>query len=171
MREFLSLSLSVWLWVCVAVCVCLCECVWGRVFCFYSIDAFTVRVQCIFSVYSVNLHAGYECVDSVNLHAGLFKVISVCTQWTYMLACLDRRNTSVLRMASATSSFLAASCSLMACRNSTGSFMWHLSQTEGQFQKIHPQVDQVNGRNKSLSSWNCTHSLWSSFPFTLALLS
>lgn len=39
--------------------------------------------------------------------------------WTYLLACLDIRKTCVLLMASATWSFLAASCSLMAFRGNT----------------------------------------------------
>lgn len=44
--------------------------------------------------------------------------LSLCMHvvYTYLLACLDSRKPWALLMASATSSFLAASCSLMAFR-------------------------------------------------------
>lgn len=42
--------------------------------------------------------------------------VSMYVIYTYLLACFDSKKTCVLLMASATSSFLAASCSLMAFR-------------------------------------------------------
>lgn len=62
----------------------------------------------------------HVCCSVLVFSECVWKACEMCVSMhvirTYLLACLESRKTCVLLMASATSSFLAASCSLMAFR-------------------------------------------------------